>query len=304
MTDYSRATDEDLLTCADAETFGAFYARHVRQVESYFLRRLGEREAAADLAAETFAAALVARTRFVPGGTPAAGWLYAIAARRLVDLRRRRTAERGLREALGGELLVVAGAPAPEQEDRSRPSLLRHLRGDQRDAITAHVIEERDYARIAGELCSSEAAVRQRVSRGLRTLRQPLTLYRAAQRVSRQDRAYRFGGGHGKDLDAIDAREPLDCSAAASLILWLGGALERGRPRTSTQLADTWGQAGEGSYITLWAAEGHVWLEFRLDADHRERFDPTPLRLAPHSGWLSRRRGPASDFVPRHLPGL
>jgi RNA polymerase sigma-70 factor (ECF subfamily) len=75
-------TDEALLTARDPHAFGAFYARHHAGIERYFVRRVGDRETAADLAAETFAAALVVRRRFVPGATPAAGWLSTIAARR------------------------------------------------------------------------------------------------------------------------------------------------------------------------------------------------------------------------------
>ena len=42
---------------------------------------------------------------------------------------------------------------------------------DQRRAVTARVLEERDYEEIAGELAISEAGVRKRVSRGLAALR-------------------------------------------------------------------------------------------------------------------------------------
>ena len=45
------------------------------------------------------------------------------------------------------------------------------LPGDQREAITARVIDERDYSEIAKDLRCSEAVVRQRVSRGLGALR-------------------------------------------------------------------------------------------------------------------------------------
>jgi hypothetical protein len=64
------------------------------------------------------------------------------------------------------------------------------------------------------------------------------------------------------------------------------------------------GKPGEGRYVTVWAEEDHVWLEFKLDADHGERFDPTPSRLAPHSGWLRKSPPPRGDSMPRHWPGL
>jgi RNA polymerase sigma factor (sigma-70 family) len=49
--------------------------------------------------------------------------------------------------------------------------LLARLPADQREALTARVVDERDYAEIAGEISCSESVVRKRVSRGLATLR-------------------------------------------------------------------------------------------------------------------------------------
>ncbi|HKE79557.1 MAG TPA: sigma-70 region 4 domain-containing protein, partial [Solirubrobacteraceae bacterium] len=55
--------------------------------------------------------------------------------------------------------------------DDSASVLLAALPADQRHAIAGHVVEDRGYPELAGELGTSEAAVRQRVSRGLATLR-------------------------------------------------------------------------------------------------------------------------------------
>lgn len=51
---------------------------------------------------------------------------------------------------------------------------LRQLPAAQRDAIFARVVEERPYGEIASSLQTSEMVVRQRVTRGLRTLRERL----------------------------------------------------------------------------------------------------------------------------------
>jgi DNA-directed RNA polymerase specialized sigma24 family protein len=79
------APDETLLETARGEpaAFGAFYRRHEDRVLSYFLARVGDPEVAADLTAETFAAALASAHRFrrrkepaSPGcsGLPATPW--------------------------------------------------------------------------------------------------------------------------------------------------------------------------------------------------------------------------------------
>jgi DNA-directed RNA polymerase specialized sigma24 family protein len=49
--------------------------------------------------------------------------------------------------------------------------MVEDLPDDQRDAIRAHVLEERDYADIARTHHLNEATVRKRVSRGLKVLR-------------------------------------------------------------------------------------------------------------------------------------
>jgi RNA polymerase sigma-70 factor (ECF subfamily) len=52
--------------------------------------------------------------------------------------------------------------------------LLADLPVEQHEAIRSRIVEERSYDEIANELRCSEAVVRQRVSRGLRTLRAEL----------------------------------------------------------------------------------------------------------------------------------
>jgi RNA polymerase sigma-70 factor (ECF subfamily) len=298
-------TDEELLTSLDPQAFGVFYARHLRNVEAYFARRVG-RDAAADLAAETFASALVGRHRFVARETPATGWLYMIAARRLVDFQRRGAVGQRTLEALTSEAAVresTAASSTVVGEDLEA-GLLRHLPRDQRDAIVAHFLEGGNYREIASVSQVSVASIRQRVSRGLSALRGPLRVYRAAEEVARQDRAYRFAGGHFKTLRSIEPREPLDCSSSASLILLRAGLFEPGPAWSSGHLAEAWGRPGEGRYVTVWANEEHVWIEFKLDDDHGERFDPTPSRITPNAGWMSRKAGPTRDFQPRHWPGI
>jgi RNA polymerase sigma-70 factor (ECF subfamily) len=55
--------------------------------------------------------------------------------------------------------------------DESASLLVAGLAPDQRHAVVAHVVDERSYADIAGELHTSEAVVRKRVSRGLASMR-------------------------------------------------------------------------------------------------------------------------------------
>jgi DNA-directed RNA polymerase specialized sigma24 family protein len=55
--------------------------------------------------------------------------------------------------------------------DETAAVLLSELPEEQRVAITAHILDDRACAEVAGTTQSSEPAVRQRVSRALQTLR-------------------------------------------------------------------------------------------------------------------------------------
>src|SRR3569832_1480341 len=96
-------SDAELLASDDPAAFGVFYDRHVRSMLGYFARRTGDPEVAADLTAETFASAIVARRRFRPGGPPPSAWLYTIAARRLTDFHRRGRVDERVRRSLAME---------------------------------------------------------------------------------------------------------------------------------------------------------------------------------------------------------
>jgi RNA polymerase sigma factor (sigma-70 family) len=166
--------DEDLLLSGDAEDFGRFYDRYVDMLLGYFARRVHDPEIAADLTAETFAAALVARKRFHRGPTPAVAWLFGIAQHKLADARRRGAAEDRMRRRLGMERIPVGEEDVEMIVLLGRDAaftLIDELPPEQREAVRAHVLEDRSYVDIAEAEQTSEAAVRKRVSRGLGALR-------------------------------------------------------------------------------------------------------------------------------------
>ncbi len=167
------------LAAGDADAFSAFYRHHLPAVSAYFARRVADREAAFDLTAETFAAVVVSASRFDPGRGPAIAWLLGIASHKLTDSVRRHRVESEARRRLALEPVTITDGDLERIDDAARAGpdlreLVAALAPDHRDAITAHVIEERSYAEIAADLRCSEAVVRQRVHRGLRRLREQL----------------------------------------------------------------------------------------------------------------------------------
>ncbi|MDO8187902.1 RNA polymerase sigma factor [Conexibacter sp. JD483] len=173
------ASDAELLRdCGERpEAFGLFYRRHVEALLAYLHRRTGRAELAADLCAETFARALERHAQFDPQRGPARAWLFMLAGGLLVDSFRRGQVEQRARRRLG--------LPARELTDRDLErieeiaearsgdpaGLVADLPPEQREAVLARIVDERSYAEIADELKVSQTVVRQRVSRGLSTVR-------------------------------------------------------------------------------------------------------------------------------------
>jgi RNA polymerase sigma-70 factor (ECF subfamily) len=161
------------------EDFGGFYRRNLDRVLAFCAQRTGEPELAADVAAEAFAAALIARRRYRPEqGTPEV-WLLGIAAHKLADAQRRGHVERRAQRRLGIPAIEWTDEDlarvASHSEDQPVATLLEQLPGDQRAAVHARVVEERSYPDVAVHLGVSEATARKRVSRGLASLRAKLT---------------------------------------------------------------------------------------------------------------------------------
>jgi RNA polymerase sigma factor (sigma-70 family) len=165
----------------DADAFAVLYRRHLPRVVGFGLRATGDPEVAADLAAEVFAAALAACPRYRPEHDSAAPWLLGIAQNKLRESRRRGRVENATRRRLQMAALPLGEGDLERVEELSAigdvdvTEALEWLPANERDAVRARVIDERDYHDIAGELECSESVVRQRVSRGLARARTRLT---------------------------------------------------------------------------------------------------------------------------------
>lgn len=179
---WNTRSDVELLRAmaTDAAAFEELYRRYEVVVAAFLVRRSRDPELAADLTTETFAVALLRSDAFRDEG-PVVGWLLGIARNALLESWRRGRAERRAQERLGLELhlsdashervetLLDADAVGPPLEHA-----LARLPPGQRDAITAHVLEDRPYEEVAARLGVPASTVRKRVSRGLARLRTTL----------------------------------------------------------------------------------------------------------------------------------
>jgi RNA polymerase sigma-70 factor (ECF subfamily) len=163
----------------DDDAFAALYRIYLPLVLRWSVRAIGDRELAADLTAEVFAAALLASRRYRPEAGPVAAWLVGIANNKLRESRRKRRVEDSARRRLGLEPVALTDTDLERVDElvgmnERLDALLAELPAQQREAVVARVIEERSYEEIAAELQCSPSVIRQRVSRGLRSLRSEL----------------------------------------------------------------------------------------------------------------------------------
>jgi RNA polymerase sigma factor (sigma-70 family) len=159
------------------EAFEAVYRRHSKLVLAFLARRVAQPELAADLLAETFAALLVLiRDPDRPLPRSPVAWLLGTARHLLIDSYRQGRVEAAARARLQMQPLLLDDRDLRRIEEISAETdilaeLAAILPADQLSALRARVIDEWDYGTIARELSCSEAVVRQRVSRALKTLR-------------------------------------------------------------------------------------------------------------------------------------
>ena len=183
MASLARPSDQHLLTATragDADAFGVFFGRHSRVVLSFVRRRVGSAELAADLTAETFAAALIAvhrdHAREVPDG---AAWLLGIARHKISDSYRdgrlQDVALRQLRlERIVLDDIDLETIDSLTDSDTPVNVALDSLTVEERNAVIDRVVLDRGCAEIALRTRTSKAAARKRVSRGVARLRQKM----------------------------------------------------------------------------------------------------------------------------------
>lgn len=177
--------DVQLLRAArrDDEAFCELYRRWAPELHAWFSRRTASPDVAAELTAETFAEVLRGLGGF-RGRHPGSGaaWLMGIARNLLRGwYRSNRVASEG-RERMGipvrhyeidEEAIGSRLSAGPLREDLLRA--LEALPPEQREAVALRVIHERSYDEVAVALECSTATARQRVFRGLQSMRERLS---------------------------------------------------------------------------------------------------------------------------------
>jgi RNA polymerase sigma factor (sigma-70 family) len=176
-------TDAQLLATRDPDAFVEVCRRHGPALRSFLRHRTRDGEVAAELLAETFAAAWTVRGRFKNERDGSAGpWLFGIARNQASMHARRGSLARSARERIGMPIRDYEAAAYDEAEERLDSELLApqldralaDLSSDDRRAIEMRVVEERSYDEIGDRLAITPATARTRVYRALSALRASL----------------------------------------------------------------------------------------------------------------------------------
>jgi RNA polymerase sigma-70 factor (ECF subfamily) len=173
--------------------YGRLYRDQGRAILAYALRRVEDREDAADVVAETF---LVAWRRLdeVPIGDGGRLWLYAVARRVIANLHRAERRRTRLGQRLAESVRIeLASQAAPAGEGAEVLRAMGGLGDDDRELLLLVSWEELSPREAAKVLGISSLAARSRLHRARRRLRALLE-----QRES--------AGSHGSELGLEEAR--------------------------------------------------------------------------------------------------
>lgn len=151
----------------DAKRFAAFYREHYSPILSTCVRRLNDRDAAEDAAAEVFR---VAWQRFPEQKDPSLAWLYAVARNVVGNEYRRRSRARALQDRLEQR---AAEAPADDGEE-VRAAMVT-LRQSDRELLFMAYWEGLHGDEIAKVLGISVSSARVRLTRARQAMRRALS---------------------------------------------------------------------------------------------------------------------------------
>jgi RNA polymerase sigma factor (sigma-70 family) len=179
------------LSLRDPARFGAIFDRYFAEIHGYAAKRAG-REAADDIAAETFLTAFWARRRFDPGRGTVKAWLYGIVTNHLSAYRRR--------ELRAYRAMARSGPSAPDEGHADRVVervAAGSLRGPLAKALADLSCGERDVLLLValGDLSNTDVAaalgipygtVASRLSRARTKLRKATGIALALDQEDRQ----------------------------------------------------------------------------------------------------------------------
>lgn len=182
------------LISTDPDILDAFYREHIERVQRFVVRRVGDRERAADLTAEIFLAAIDSAHRYrTRQGTPKA-WLFGIARVVVANDGRQRKRQRLGEERLRGSTLLDEDDAArldaridAAQRSRELYAAMARLPEGERAVLELVAIDELSLAEAAAATGLRPVAARVRLHRARRKLRTELDAAAIEPTLNKED---------------------------------------------------------------------------------------------------------------------
>jgi RNA polymerase sigma factor (sigma-70 family) len=179
----------------DSDAFEDFYRRHVREVEGFVARRVGDRDRAADLTADVFVAAVEASASYEAKRGSEIGWLFGIARNIVAGQRRRDRRDQALALRISGSALLgqdesyaIDDRLEAERSARELYAAMDHLPDGERAVLELVALDGLSVADASRALGIGAVAGRVRLLRARRTLATALQRAAHGPSPSRQPR--------------------------------------------------------------------------------------------------------------------
>jgi RNA polymerase sigma-70 factor (ECF subfamily) len=161
------------------EAFERFYRRHLDHVVGYAAKRCRDPHEVAEVTAAVFVAVWSKAHTFDASRGTEMAWLNGISARALIDIRRGEARLRALRQRIADQHVMhvddegrLAARIDAEQRAGSLAAAVAGLPAAQRDVVTLVVLDAMTSSEAADVLNMSAVAVRMRLSRAKKSLRE------------------------------------------------------------------------------------------------------------------------------------
>ncbi len=178
-------TDDDCIAqCLDGrpDAFRQLVLRYERPIMAYLIRRLGDPDAAAEVAQESFVRAYF-RLNTLKKGDAFFAWLLGIAHRVMLETFRRHSRERALTAAV--DPIAPATAEQPSDEDSELADAVAALPDIYREVTVLRYFGELSCAEVGQRLGVPIGTVTKRLSRAYQLLRETLAAPQPKTKVTR-----------------------------------------------------------------------------------------------------------------------
>ncbi|MSQ30521.1 MAG: sigma-70 family RNA polymerase sigma factor [Dehalococcoidia bacterium] len=158
----------------DADAFGSLYDRFQPEIVRYLAHRVGDPDAAEDLAQQVFLKAWQAIPRYEARGVPFRAWLYRMAHNQMVDHFRTRRPTTDLEGVEIPEESEAESSLLTAEMSEALTNALGRLSEDHRQVLTLRFLMEKSAREIAVIMGRKEVTVRGLQMRALQALRRAI----------------------------------------------------------------------------------------------------------------------------------